>query len=677
MKSEILLAFNEIAEARSLPRDTVMEALRSALISAYRRDVGASSAQSIDAELDSETGQLKILAEKEVVDSVQDSRTEIALSDARDLDPNIQMGDMIMASVGDVRHLGRIAAQTAKQVILQHIREAEREAQYEEYVKREGDIINGTVQSVSSHGITIGLGGRIETVLPRWEQMPGERYKPHDKVRAYVLEVKKTPRGPEIIVSRKNKNMLRRLLEYEVPEIYNGQVEIKSIAREAGVRSKVAVAALQEGVDPVGACVGMRGVRIQSIVRELNDEKIDVIEWNPDPAAFIAKALSPAHVTGVYLLDNEEDDNRTALVIVPDDQLSLAIGREGLNARLSAKLTHWRIDIKSLSQAMIDNLAHLDAGLMPGFEEKNEEIVQKMREIMTKKEEKRPIMPEEFQSMARFVELSQKRIIKDEMARRAAREKARESVPEIAYDIGLEALDTDDALYEALVVRYETIGDLMEQMAFDAEAVTQLDGVTEADIDIIQAALGRVSLSEEPVEVPPLTVEAEPEDLEHAVEEAQEPEDMHDLQHAEELTPAAAAALDAVPMPEGEFADDEEALPAFAEPDAPVPVVGEVVEGEEAPPVVLEPMIDEMEEQEEEEKPKKPRRRGRRVVIEEEEEEEGDEEQEELERKRQRRRSKSLRRELVYDEDLGEVVARRRRKPGRDSEEDWEDLIDI
>ncbi|MBZ0288112.1 MAG: transcription termination factor NusA, partial [Anaerolineae bacterium] len=259
MRSEFEVAFNEITEMRALPREVVIEALQTALVSAYRRDAGASAAQRVEAIIDPSTGRPRIFVEKEVVESVENIHTEVELEKARYYDASAQLGDMVMVQVqGTTKKFGRIAAQTAKQVILQKIREAERNSLYDEYADREGDLITGTVQSVNAQMATLSLG-RAEAILPRAQQIPGERYKPHDKVRTYVLEVKKTNRGPQIVVSRSHKNMLRRLLEYEVPEIFNGQVEIKNIAREAGYRSKVAVAALQEGIDPVGACVGMRG----------------------------------------------------------------------------------------------------------------------------------------------------------------------------------------------------------------------------------------------------------------------------------------------------------------------------------------------------------------------------------------------------------------------------------
>src|SRR3972149_6901021 len=334
MKSEFTLAFNEITERFGLTRETVMEALEAAMVSAYRRSVSASTAQSVEARLDPETGEVRVFAEKEVVESVENPQTEVALEDARKYDANTELGALVLVE-STPKDFGRVAAQTAKQVVLQRLREAERDAQYKEFVEREGDMVHGTVHSITPQAVTIGLG-RAEAVLPRNQQIPGEHFKIRDRIRVYVLEVRKSSRGPVIVVSRTHPHMLRRLLEMEVPEIAQGLVEIKGIAREAGRRAKVAVAAMRDGVDPVGACVGLRGVRIQSIVRDLNDEKIDVIEWNPDQATFILKALSPARVSGVYL-DEDPTRGKTALVVVPDDQLSLAIGRAGANARLAGR----------------------------------------------------------------------------------------------------------------------------------------------------------------------------------------------------------------------------------------------------------------------------------------------------------------------------------------------------
>jgi N utilization substance protein A len=346
MKNDFIIAINQVCSERQLSKEVVLEAVEAALISAYKRNFG--STQNIVARIDPETGDAQVYAEKEVVEEVRDPRAEILPTEARKIDPHAEVGQMILIE-STPRDFGRIAAQTAKQVILQRIREAEREALYTSYAEREGELINGTVQRVDYMSGAVALNlGKTEAILPRREQIPNERYYSNQRLRAYVLEVNKTNRGPQIIVSRTHRNMLRRLLELEVPEIFNGTVEIKGIAREAGSRSKVAVAALQDGVDPVGACVGMRGVRIQNVVNELNGEKIDVVEWSPNTNTFVANALSPAKVVGVTL--EEGSNGKTATVVVPDKQLSLAIGKEGQNARLAAKLTGWRIDIKNVSE---------------------------------------------------------------------------------------------------------------------------------------------------------------------------------------------------------------------------------------------------------------------------------------------------------------------------------------
>ncbi len=355
MKNEFMVAITQVCHERQLSEDVVLEAVEVALVSAYKRNYGGNS---ISAKIDKVTGDLSIYAEKEVVEDVLDPQNEISLEDAQAIDPDVEFGDVV--KVENVpADFGRIAAQTTKQVILQRIREAERDALYQAYADREGEIINTTVQKVDPHQAILSLG-KVEAVLPRSEQIPSERYNAGQRIRAYIAQVNKTPRGPQIIVSRTHRNLLRRLLEVEVPEIYNGTVEIKAIAREAGYRSKVAVAALQEGVDPVGSCVGMRGVRIQGIVNELGGEKIDVAEWSPVMSTFISNALSPAKVLNVILLDLLTND-KTAMVVVPDQQLSLAIGKEGQNARLAAKLTNWRIDIKSATEAASEAIERASA----------------------------------------------------------------------------------------------------------------------------------------------------------------------------------------------------------------------------------------------------------------------------------------------------------------------------
>jgi N utilization substance protein A len=356
MNKQLLMAINQICAERSLRPQVVIDAVEQALVSAYKRNFG--SADNVEAKLDPETGDMHIYARFEVVPSEEiiDPKTQISPIQAAEIDPaNATVGAEIMIE-RTPDDFGRIAAQTAKQVILQRIREAERDAIYEEYTEREGELLQGVVRSIDygSGNLIVSLdGGRAEGILHRSDQIPGERYRPNSSILAYIHDVAKGTRGPAIHLSRSHRNMLRRLLEKEVPEIKQGSVEIKAIAREAGSRSKIAVYATQPGVDPVGSCVGMRGVRIQNIVNELNGEKIDVIEWNPDGERFVANALSPARVTDVLLLPELD---RTAMVVVPDNQLSLAIGKEGQNARLVAKLTGWRIDIKSDSEATAEGL---------------------------------------------------------------------------------------------------------------------------------------------------------------------------------------------------------------------------------------------------------------------------------------------------------------------------------
>jgi len=345
MKNDFLVAITQLCNERSLPKEVVIGAIEQALVSAYRRNFGGG--QNITAQIDPATGKVKIFATKTIVDEVRDRRAEITLPDARVHDPMAEVGGTIKIETTPA-DFGRIAAQTAKQVVLQRIREAERDALYSQFSQREGEVVLGTVHNVDSQNITVSLGNP-EAVLPRSEQIPTEKYRHNQKIRAYIAEVNKTSRGPQIVLSRTHRNMLRRLFEVEVPEIFNGQVEIKAIAREPGSRSKIAVAALQDGIDPVGACVGQRGIRIQAVVNELNGEKIDVVEWSSDTAFFVANSLSPAKVLSVNLSGDENGD-KVANVVVDNKMLSLAIGKEGQNARLAAKLTGWRIDIKSEEQ---------------------------------------------------------------------------------------------------------------------------------------------------------------------------------------------------------------------------------------------------------------------------------------------------------------------------------------
>jgi N utilization substance protein A len=360
MKTEFMVALTQLSAEKHLPKEVVLSAIESALISAYRKDA-FSAGQDISAKINPNTGEVKVYVRKIATENPTDTIREISLADAQKIERNAQIGDTINIE-STPPNAGRIAAQTARQVILQRLHEAEHHAIFEEFTGKEGDIVTGMIQRITPEQINIDLG-KAEAILPSNEQVHNERYRIGQRLKVYVLEVTKTTRGPQILVSRSHRNLLRRLFELEIPEIYGGTIEIKSIAREAGHRSKIAVAARQEGIDPVGCCVGLRGIRIQNIVNELHGEKIDVVEWADDPATFIANALSPAQASSVELNQTEN----TAIVAVPDKQLSLAIGKEGQNARLAAKLTGWRIDIKSVSaleteRASLGREAAVEAG---------------------------------------------------------------------------------------------------------------------------------------------------------------------------------------------------------------------------------------------------------------------------------------------------------------------------
>lgn len=342
MKNDFLIAITQLCAEKNLSKEVVIDALEVALASAYKRNFGSN--QEVVVRMQPATGEFKVFIQQRVVDVVEDPKLEISVEDASKAFGRKAQVDEIVEHDGTPSDFGRIAAQTARQVVLQRLRDAEREVVFEEYIDKSGDIVSGIVQRLEPRQIVIDLG-KAEAILPSTEQVPGEVYRLGQRIKAYLVEVHRTPKGPQLIASRTHRNLLKRLFELEVPEIYNGTVEIKAIAREPGSRSKVAVAARQPGIDPVGACVGLRGIRIQNIVSELNNEKIDVIEWHADTPAFVAKALSPAQVVKVET--NEEE--KTAKVVVPDRQLSLAIGKEGQNARLAAKLTGWRIDIQALS----------------------------------------------------------------------------------------------------------------------------------------------------------------------------------------------------------------------------------------------------------------------------------------------------------------------------------------
>ncbi|HLJ67978.1 MAG TPA: transcription termination factor NusA [Chloroflexota bacterium] len=342
MTSDLVTAMRQLTAERDLPIQVIIEAVEDALAATYKRQFG--TVPEVKVKLDTETGEFHVYAEKQIVINVQDEATQISLKDAQTHPNSPGLNEIVEVEVTPP-NFGRIAAQTAKQTILQRIQEAERDLIYEEYANREGEILTGTIERVeTARGIVVNLG-KAEGVLPPQEQVARERYRIGQRLKVYLVKVDRGLRLPQLVVSRSHRGLVRRLFEVEVPEIFSGIVEMKAIAREPGSRTKVAVAARQQGIDPVGACVGMRGVRIQNIVNELNGEKIDVVQWDESPAKFVANALSPAQVIGVDVVESE----RRAIVTVPDTQLSLAIGKEGQNARLAAKLTGWRVDIKKQS----------------------------------------------------------------------------------------------------------------------------------------------------------------------------------------------------------------------------------------------------------------------------------------------------------------------------------------
>ena len=490
MKNEFVLAFNEVLEEKGLPKEIIIEALATAMVSAYRKSVNASTAQDIKAIVDMDNGEFIILAEKEVVQSVQNDLTEVSIKDAKKVMEDTEIGDLVMVD-STPENFGRVAAQTARQVIQQKIREAEHSTQYEYYEKQLGEIISGVVQAANSRGLTIGLELKAEGTMPRKEMIMHEHFRIHERIRALVAEVKETGPGPQIILSRTHRDFLRRLLENEVPEIFHGVVEIRSIAREPGYRAKVAVSAAQNGIDPVGACVGMRGVRIQAIVRELHDEKIDVIEWNSDPTTFIAKAISPARVNGVYLHESVEGF-KNALVVVPEDQLSLAIGREGQNARLAAKLTGWRIDIKSLPESISDWLFSLkNKDEYKELAKEEAEAIAKAEEIMGRKAEGRVIATNDYDFLAQLNDrleqfMTTKRHEKREVYEEK-KEKALEAIPVGAFKMDLSLSGLPESIITALSeANIEDAGKLVLTSKLRPEKLLEVSGIGPKTLEKIQ-----------------------------------------------------------------------------------------------------------------------------------------------------------------------------------------------
>ncbi len=564
MKSEFALALNQIGSERSLPKEIIAKVIEGALVQSFRKYANIMNSQNVAATVDLDSGDMRVFVEKEVVDDLMDDRTEVTLEEALKQKPDAIMGDCIMVDVTP-KDFGRIAAQNAKQLIVQKLREAERDFQYNTFVEREGEIVIGAVQSVTAAGVVLNLG-RIEATLPRKEQIPSEKYDGQQKVRAYVAEVKRSGRGPQITLSRTNKNFLRRLLEIEVPEIANGLVEIKSITREPGSRSKVAVAALQPNVDPVGACVGQRGARIQNIINELHNEKIDIIEWNADPTAYITKALGPAKVMAVH-----PNEQKGALVVVPNDQLSLAIGREGQNARLAARLTGWRIDIKSVSESLGEALNQIDenADLRAWVGEEVMQGVPMLKELMVRQRAlPTALSAEEFVAVKRAIDsvfgyqvarqqnaglpLTPSRDNNEE--RRQARQAAIAAIPKAAYAMPLEELNLSSRVSQHIVsAGIVSVGQLLEYSVRGDEGFLSIEGIGPKALSEIKQSLDK-AVGQWKVETPP----AEPADEAPAQAEAVAPEPEPASVKTEETTEEAQQYfIEAMTeKPEGEEGDD-------------------------------------------------------------------------------------------------------------------------
>ncbi len=680
MKSEFALAFNQICSEYNLPREVVLDAVRAALATAYRRDWKVPANQNVSADINLDTGLAKIYLEQVVVESVEDKHLEIGLKDALKIDHHVEVGDPIMVDVTP-RNFGRIAAQTAKQVITQRLREAERESQYNRFSRQEGEIIIGTVQSVMPHSVTLHLERTEEAHMPKREQIPGERYMLHQKIRVYVVEVRRTPRGPEITVSRSHPNMLRRMLELEVPEIRNGQVEIKAIAREAGTRAKVAVTSRQPGLDPVGACVGMRGIRIQTISHELHGERIDVVEWDKDVTKFIANALSVEPVMAVLL---DEDGNgqaaRTASVVVLDDQLSLAIGRAGQNARLAAKLTNWRIDIQGVTEAALWALEQVNRNpdLIDWLAKDIAPLVPPLAGIMRAHEKDHyPYTDEEFQTIKAVLVgvhqtlLERRRIARERIRqaeesppvqvdphaqRRARLAEARASVPSEAYQLDLGTLSLSEKVLDHLTDGdIENVGEVMERVAIGDEALLMLNGIgSKALKEIKQAVEQMASAFVEPEE----EQEEAPSEAVEAVEVPEAPEPEEDV---EEVTLTSEAETPTVAEEEVTEPEDEV-------------VSEEIVEEAEEAPAVEEAAADVDEALEPEEDVESTELGfsledldGISVGDYEFDETESDIEEEILDKRRseKHKKSKRRRRSIIYDEETGETFVVRKRRQGR------------
>ena len=675
MKSEFSLAFNQICAEYSLPREVVLEAVRAALATAYRRDWKVPSTQNVTAEINLDTGLARIFIERVVVDVVEDPLTQITVEDAEKVRSNATVDDIVLVDVTP-RNFGRIAAQTAKQVIMQRLREAERESQFHRFSRQENEIIIGTVQSIAPHGITLHLERTEEAHMPRREQIPGERYSLHQKIRVYVLEVRRTSRGPEIVVTRSHPKMLRRLLELEVPEIRSAQVEVNSVAREAGARAKVAVSARQLGLDPVGACVGMRGMRIQTISRELHGERIDVVLYDKDPATFIVNALSVPQILSVTL-DENNIGTRTASVVVLDEHLSLAIGRSGQNARLAAKLTGWRVDIQGATEGAKWALDQVNKTpeLLDTLRS-NAQLIPRLATIMrTHETDRYPYTDEERSTIGTVVHSVRQALIdrrnaerpgaqqardrlsaqrKVEAERVKAKEQALLRVPKKAYELQLKEMNVSTKVYNNLVNNnLKNVGEIMERLSAGDEELLVLNGIGVKALRDIKSAVQELELhfvdleaGEEPEET-----EVVQDVVDQVVPVTEAPSVDEVEEEIPEPTPELEAEVSVVEQIEAEMvSEQDEAVESET-------VTEEVVEEQEVPAAFdfesFTEVVGEFETFEEELVP------------------EGDSLAEPDSKGRRERRRKQ--RAVFFDDESGETYVRRRHRSGDDAWDDYGD----
>lgn len=604
MLQNLTRIIEQVSKEKSIPKAVIVEAVEAAMLTAARKKYGHE--REIEARFNEEVGEVELFQFRTVVEAVTNELAEVSVDEAAKLDPEAQIGDSIGEKL-DNSFLGRIAAQTAKQVIIQKVRDAERDIIYNDYKNRVGELVTGIIRRVEKGNVIVDLG-RAEAVIPPREQVRVEEYRPGERIQAYFLSLQKTTRGPSLILSRRNPNLLMKLFEMEVPEVSERIVEIKNAAREPGARSKIAVYSRDSDVDPVGACVGMKGSRVQNVVQELRGEKIDIVCWDPDPAKFVCNAISPAEVAKVII--NEKD--KSMEIIVPDDQLSLAIGREGQNARLAAKLTGWRIDIKSLTESAADTIKRMRATME--IVDKLLAQVEQAELTLAKKAESKPINPEEYTNLSKLVDTFEKMQNQGRQASRAEKaEKAaaiRATINPATYTIKLQTAGLPDRVTNLLLeADYENVGKVMEQLAIGEDRLLALDGFGPKMLEELKAALVNVKLPEAAAPAP---------------------------------APEAQAAAAAPTGDEAAPAEPVAAVPA-GEPGAELAVPAPVAEGAE-PVQSLEEIIGDTEE--DDDKPGG--------------------------KKKGKKKGKDATREVTFDDELGVFVTKKKRKPGR--LKDWTDL---